>query len=79
MADWVEQEKNGELDTKPPPSLEYSEDECKIVGQEIAETPTAMLWSLSLFEDGPCQYLDLCLFFAFFFVFCFCFVFVQWS
>ena len=31
MADWEEQEKKGELDTKPPPSLENSDEDCKIV------------------------------------------------
>ena len=37
MVDWVEQEKKDELDTRPPPSLEYSEDDCEIVSQEPAE------------------------------------------
>ena len=36
MADQVEQEKKGELDTRPPLSPEYFEDQCKIIGQEPA-------------------------------------------
>ena len=35
IADWEEQEKKkGELDTMPPPSLVYSDDDCEIVGQK---------------------------------------------
>ena len=34
IADWEEQEKNCELDTKWPPSSTYSDDDCEIVGQK---------------------------------------------
>ena len=51
MADWVEQEKKGELDTRPPPSPEYSNKDCDVAREETAkeandEAPEA--WSSSL-------------------------------
>ena len=32
--DWEDQEKKGELDTRPPLSPKYSDNDCEIVGQE---------------------------------------------
>ena len=31
---WTREKKKGELDTRPPPSLVYSDDDCEIVGQK---------------------------------------------
>ena len=36
IANWEDQEKKGELDTRPPPSPEYSDDDCEIIEQEPA-------------------------------------------
>ena len=37
IIDWEDQEKQGELDTWPPPFLVYSDDDCEIVRQELAD------------------------------------------
>ena len=53
MADWEDQEKRGELDARPPPSPEDSDEDCTIIGQEPADNANTQVTDVAKDANNP--------------------------